>query len=81
MGAATTGEPEREHPGLQGNALSHGLALPSRSLGGPESGLNPQSSQRLRWNPGCMPRLLPPAHSVLPLHAQLTVRTDSRGRC
>lgn len=32
MGPATTGKPEREHPGLQGNALSHGLTLPSRSL-------------------------------------------------
>lgn len=41
MGSAATGEPEREHPGLQGNALSHGLALPSRSLVGQDK--RPQS--------------------------------------
>lgn len=45
VGAATAREPEREHPRLQGNALSYGLTPPSSSLVGQESGLHPQSSR------------------------------------
>ena len=53
MGPAAAREPERKHPGLQGKALSClvWLFLPGH-LWARVSGLNPQISRGLRWDPG-----------------------------
>lgn len=46
LGPAAPREPERERPGLQGNAPSHGLALSSRSPYARMSSLNSQMESR-----------------------------------
>lgn len=60
VGPAAAREPERKHPGLQGNALSHGLALSSRSFACQAKW--PESPEFLRASAG----ILAPLHSCRP---------------
>lgn len=80
MGPAATGEPEREHPGLQGNALSHGLALPSRSLVGQDKWPQSPEFPRALLEPWLHSRLPPSALRVLPADTQPTVSPESHGQ-
>lgn len=66
MGPAATREPEREHPGLQGNALSHGSPRSSSSLVWQD--VQPTSPESRGLRPGSWPfsMAVPSAHSVLP---------------
>lgn len=73
MGPTATGKPEREHPGLQGNALLRGLTLPSRSLVGQDKW--PQSPEL----PSALLEPRPTLHVFL-ADIQLTVHPEGHRR-